>query len=172
MSQIEEALGPLLKPYDSGVLSDMHSRHRNFSKHAGEAFCAGFPDICLECGICLDLLGFSCAPAEFILQNVSDGKGILVAGELQKSIQNRIRDKSEKVRYQDRIREYANWWLILVDHVCHVPIDILAEHELSFVREQNYDFWSRVVIVSSRNMDWDYELFTTGTDHGVSSPQR
>ena len=51
-----------------------------------------------------------------------------------------------------------NWWLVLLDHVCHVPMQSLAEHELSSIREQDFDFWSRVVIVSSENQSWHYDL--------------
>ena len=159
-AEISEALAPLLKPYDDSVISGMHSRHLDYSKHAGEISHLGYPHICLESGICLGLGEFSHDPAKFFLQNVSDGKGIGIAEELRKGIRNRIRDKSEKIRSQNKVGAYRNWWLVLVDHVCHVPMQILFEHELSFIRDQRFEFWSRVVVISSRNSGWHYDLFS------------
>ena len=46
----------------------------------------------------------------------------------------------------------------MVDHVCHVPMRILSEQELSFVRDQPFDFWSRIVVISSKSLDWHYDL--------------
>ena len=157
--QISEALKPLLRPYDETVISAMHSEHFNYDKHAGENS-HWRSHLCLDCGICLQLIEFSHKPAKFILNNVSDGYGIAVAAELGKSIQNRILDKSTKVRNQGKVGEYRSWWLVLVDHVCHAPMTILSEHELSFVRDQRFDFWSRVTIISSRNPSWHYELLS------------
>ena len=164
-NQISEALASLLQPYDMNVVSDMHSRYFDYGKHAGEISYLGFPHLCLECGICLELGEFFGSPARFFLQNVSDGEGIGVAEELSKSIQHWIRVKSRKVRSKDKIGEYASWWLILVDHVCHAPIQILSQHELSYIRDHQFDFWSRIAIVSSRNLHWYYELYSTETEN-------
>ena len=136
----------------------MHSRHADLGKHTAEVLGIKFPHICLECGICLDLKEFPRAPAEFIVPNVSDGKGIFVASELVKGIQNRIRSKSETIRNQNRIGDYRSWWLILVDYICLTPMQTLSEYELSFIRDQNFDFWDRVVVVSSKSVDWHYDL--------------
>ena len=171
-AQIKAAIKPLLEPYDHNVVSAIHTRHHNYSKHAGEPYCMGFPHICLECGVCLDLLEFSDHSSKFILQNVSDGIGIHVAGELKKSIANRILDKSRKISNRDIIERYPTWWLLLVDHVCHIPVQSLSEHERSFVRDQPSNFWSRIVVISSRNLDWHYDLLRTGTDRGDISPQQ
>ena len=157
-AQISEALAPLLKPYDDSVISGMHSRHLDYSKHAGEISYLEFPHLCLGCGICLELGESSHYPAKFFLQNVSDGKGIGIAEELKKGIRNRIRDKSETIRSQNKAEAYKDWWLVLVDHVCHVPMRILSEQELSFVRDQPFDFWSRIVVISSKSLDWHYDL--------------
>lgn len=81
----------------------MQSRHFDCEKHGGEIAYLGFPHLCIYCGICLEL---SHHPAKFFLQNVSDGKGILLAEELKLGIRNRIRTKSERVRSQSRVREY------------------------------------------------------------------
>ena len=157
-AQISDALTPLLKPYDDKVVAGMHSRYFDVDKHAGEIPGMGFPHLCLECGICLELGEFLHDPASFFLQNVSDGKGIGVAAELGKGIRDRVRVKSETIRNRNRIGTYGSWWLILVDHVCLVPLRILSEHELSYVRNQDFDFWDRVVVLSSKNVDWHYDL--------------
>ena len=158
--QISKALAPLLRPYDEMVISSMHSKYLDYDKHAGETSHLWFPHLCLDCGICLELAEISHEPAKFILQNVSDGQGIRLSTELKASIRNRILDKSTNVRKQGKVGKYRSWWLILVDHVCHMPMTFLSETELYFVREQRYDFWSRVVIISSRNPRWHYELPT------------
>ena len=79
---------------------------------------------------------------------------------IEKSIRNRICDKSKKIRKQNRIEEYMNWWLVLVDHVYYMPMKNLSDYELSSIREQDFDFWSRIVIVSPENQDWHYDLFS------------
>ena len=156
--QISDALSPLLKPYDDNVVTDMHSRHLDFDKHADEIPCMGVPHLCLKCGICLELSEFSHEPARFLLQDVSDREGTGVAQELGKSIRNRICTKSDTIRSQNRIKTYGSWWLILVDHVCMVPMQYLSEDELSFVRDQDFDFWDRVVVVSNHMGGWHYDL--------------
>ena len=170
--QISEALAPLLQPYDENVIAAMHSRHFDYDKHAGEISHLSFPHLCLDCGICLDLVEFSHEPAKFMLQNVSDGHGIGVAEELKTSIRHWICKKSKSVRDQDRIGDYDYWWLVLVDHVCHAPIQILSQHELSYIRDHQFDFWSRIVIVSSRNLAWCYELHSTETENRRSLHRR
>ena len=158
--QISEALAPLLQPYDESVVSGIHLKYFNHDKHAGEISYLSFPHLCLDCGICLELGEFSHSPATFLLQNVSEGHGIGVAWELKTSIQHRVLEKSTIVRNQDRVGQYRSWRLILVGHVCHVPMTFLSEVELSLVRDQHFDFWSRVTIISSRNPSWHYELLS------------
>jgi len=153
-------LAPLIQPYDESVISGVHSKYFNYDKHAGETTHWWFPHLCLDCGICLELAEVSHEPAKFILQNVSDGHGIGLSTELKASILNRVLEKSTNVRKQGKVGKYRSWWLILVDHVCHMPMTDLSEDELSFVRGQRFDFWSRVVIVSSRNPSWHYELLS------------
>ena len=157
-TQISAALAPLLVPYDDSVVAGMHARYADFSKHTREILGIKFPHLCLECGICLDLKEFPHAPAKFIVPNVSDGEGIFVASELVNGIRNRIRSKSETIRNQNRIEDYRSWWLILVDYICLTPMQTLSEYELSFIRDQDFDFWDRVVVVSSKSVDWHYDL--------------
>ena len=156
--QVSEALAPLLKPHDIRVVADMHSKHLDFDKHVGEASYLGFPHLCLACGICLGLTEFAHDPASFILNDVSSGEGIGLTVELAKGIRNGIRTKSKKIRDQDRLRNYGTWWLVLIDHIGFLPMQLVSEHELSAVRNQDFDFWDRVIVVGSRNAEWHYDL--------------
>ena len=113
-----------------------------------------------------NLTEFHHGPPQFVLQDVSDGEGIALAPELGRSIGYCICDKSKKVRNKGRIGTYDEWWLVLVDHVGIVPMQILGPDEQKLVRGHDLDFWTRVVIVSSRNLDWHYELLEDGTEHG------
>ena len=169
-SQISEVLKPLLKPYDESMLSSISSTHLDYDKHAGEAHLLERIHLCLDCGICLSLGEFSYSPENFILQNVPDREGIGIAEELGKGIRNRIGDKSEKIRKQNKISEYEKWWLILVDCVSYLPIQILSENELSFIQDQSVDFWSRIVIVSFQSLEWHYDLLENADSTGHTDP--
>ena len=119
--------------------------------------------LCLPCGICFELAAVKALEStefKFLLQNVSIGKGIGIAYELINSIQYAVTEKSHKIRKKNKINDYENWWLLLIDHICHVPISILGESELKALREsiQDRDFWSRIVIISSKNVNWSYEF--------------
>ena len=166
-SQLTTMLKPLLKPYDENILASIFSRHFDYDKHASEAHLLERPHLCLDCGICLSLGEFSCSPERFILQNVSNDKGVGLAEELRKGVQHIIGEKSRKIRNQNKTYEYEDWWLILMDYVCYLPIQILSENELSFIQDQGFDFWSRIVIVSSQNLEWHYDLLdnTDRTGH-------
>lgn len=171
-AQASEALVPLSRPYDDSTVSAMHRRYVNYDRHSGETSFLEFPHLCLECGICLDLGEFSHDPATFFVRPVSDGEGISIATELAGSIRNRIEHKSHVVRRQNRIGNYENWWLILIDHVSHLPIQALSDREQAFVRDQDFEFWSRVTIVSSLDAPWHYDLITTVSDRVNSSLAR
>ena len=159
-SQISEALKPLLKPYDDNVISSMRLKHGDYISHAGEISDLRNLSLSLKCGIHLELIELCDDSPEFHLRDISDDEGMFIAGELKESIRNRIRDKSEKIHNQNRVGEYRNWWLVLVDHVYHLSMKNLSDHELSSIRKQDFDFWSRVVIISSENQDWDYDLIS------------
>lgn len=53
---------------------------------------------------------------------------------------------------------YESWWLVLVDHILLTPMQMLSENELSLIRALDFDLWDRVVVVSSKNVDWHYEI--------------
>ncbi len=166
-SQISKALKPLMAPYNYSVLSSMFARHFDHDKHAVDEI--SFPHLCLECGICLALTEFSYSPEGFFLANVSDGKGGQVAYELKEGVEHSLRVKSKKIRDQNKKNKYSSWWLILIDNVCLAPLQILSEDELSLIRDQNLDFWSRVVVVSSKNLNWYYNLLGDSAGYGECS---
>ena len=159
-SQVREALLPLTRPYDTDVVDQLNTKYLNYDKHADELDLLNHPHLCLRCGICLELHEIPMPSLRFLLLNVSGREGIGVAYELINNIQHYVTEKSSKVKKANRVNAYKEWWLLLVDHVCHVPISILGEHELQSLREsiQDRDFWSRIVIISSKNIGWSYEL--------------
>ena len=158
--QIREALLPLTRPYDTDIVDQLNTKYLNYYKHADELDLLNHPHLCLPCGICLEIGEIFMSPARFFLENVSGREGIGVAYELINNIQHYVIEKASKVRKANSIYDYEKWWLLLVDHVCHVPISILGESELQALREsiQDRDFWSRIVIISSNDIDWYYEL--------------
>lgn len=157
-SQVSQALAPLLRPYDRDIVSTMVREHFNFEKHAGEISFLSSTHLCLDCGICLELNEFSHSPSCFFIQNVSDGIGIGVAAELNKGIQHSVVEKSRKIRNHEKVEAHESWWLILVDYICYSLIQNLSGHEKLIFRNQEFDFWSRIVIVSSLDPMWHYDL--------------
>ncbi|MDE0164444.1 MAG: hypothetical protein OXH92_09520 [Bryobacterales bacterium] len=159
-SQIREAISLLTWPYNTNTINQLNAKYLNYDKHADELDLLNHPHLCLRCGICLELHETSMPSPGFSLWNVSGREGIGVAHELINSIQHYVTEKSTKIRKGNRITAYKEWWLLLVDHVCHMPISILEESELQALLEsiQDRDFWSRIVIISSNNIDWSYEL--------------
>ncbi len=83
---------------------------------------------------------FRYGPPQFALLDVSDGQGIALAPELSKSITYCISNKSERVRNQNKIKVFDKWWLVLVDHIGVVPVQILGPDELKLVHNHNPDF--------------------------------
>ena len=163
--QVSEVLSPLTKSYESNVIEEiMYRSHFDRDKHAGELSGIQHPHICLQCGICMELTERSGTTSKFILQNVSDGMGIGVAEELAKGIQHRISDKSDKIRRQNKVGCFEEWWLFLIDHIGHFPIGSLSRDEQNFVQNQDPHFWSRIVIISLAELNWHYELFPGDRD--------
>ena len=159
--QICEALRPLTQPYNTDVINQLRSKHLNHDKHRDELDLLSYLHLCLLCGICLELEPFDAhKPAKFLLPDVSGWEGIFVAHELINSIQHSVAEKSLKVRKTNRINDYEDWWLVLIDHICHAPISILRESELKtlWASIQDRGCWSRIVIISSKNVNWFYEL--------------
>ena len=88
----------------------------------------------LPCGICLELQDNSVQPARFVLQNVSDGEGVLILPELEKNIKAAIKEKSQKIK--GRENNFDAWWLILIDHIGLVPNSGLTQPELEELRKE------------------------------------
>lgn len=156
--QIREVLLPLTQPYDDRVISELRSKYLDNSKHAHELDYLCTLHLCLPCGICLELQDSSVQPARFVLQNVSDGEGVLILSELQKNIKAAIEEKSQKIK--GRENNFDAWWLILIDHIGLVPNSGLTQTEWEELRKEirAEQPWSRVIIVSLSNPDSGYEL--------------
>ena len=156
--QVREALLPLTQPYDEKIFGELRSKYLDYHKHAHELDYLGALHLCLPCGICLELQDISVQPARFVLQDVSDGEGVLVLPELQKNIESAIKEKSERIR--GRENNFGAWWLILIDHIGRVPNLGVTQAELEELREEirAETPWSRIIIVSLRNLDSWYEL--------------
>ena len=157
-AQIRDALSAPTQPYNT--ISQLNEEYLNYDKHADELDLLNHPHLCLRCGICLELHEILMPSPRFLLQNVSDGEGIGVAYELISNIPHYVIEKASKVKNANNIDDYEKWWLLLVDHVCHLPIASLGESELQALREsiQDRDIWSRIIIISSKNIGWSYEL--------------
>ena len=71
---------------------------------------------------------------------------------------NCLKEKAGKVRKKDRVDDYSEWWLLLVDYIEYVAR--LKESELKDLREAVHcrDFWKRIVIISPEDPKWFYEL--------------
>ena len=158
--QIREALQPLTQPYDTDVIHQLRSKYLDYDKHAGELGYLHSLHLCLPCGICLELWEISATPARFLLQDVSDGKGVLVLSELESNIKAAIKEKSQKIK--DRENDFDRWWLILIDHIGRVPNSGLTQTELENLRTsiRVEKPWSRIVIVSLWSPDCWYELLS------------
>ena len=69
-----------------------------------------------------------------------------------------LEEKSGKVRRKDRVHCYPSWWLLLVDYLRYVHEP--NESQLKMMRDAlpTKDFWSKIIIVSTENLGWFYEL--------------
>ena len=120
-------------------------------------------EIRLKCGIRL-LLGHPVSSetvnAKFMVNDVSVATPCTgwVQSELIQHIPHYIKEKAGKVRKKDRVDDYSEWWLLLVDYIEYVAC--LREFELKDLREavQFRDFWKRIVIISPEDPKWFYEL--------------
>ena len=83
-------------------------------------------------------------------------RGWVIADAVQ-NIDRCVKEKTRKVVRKNRVHDYAEWWLVLVDHILVVP---LAEDELNDLRNAlpPMGFWSRVVVVSPDNPKMFFEL--------------
>lgn len=107
-----------------------------------------FPEIQLECGICLDFFPGSPKSSMFVLNDVSNGEGCWVVGETIKNLQHSINEKCAKVAEQ-RCR-YPEWWLLLIDRFLYILPQSLSDDELESVKEglSLQKTFSRIAVIS------------------------
>ena len=162
-NQIRETLIPLIQKYDTpDTFNQFMPKYVDYDRHVNELDLLNPLHLCLPCGICLEVgerYEYTGSPG-FYLNNVSDLKGIGIADKLINNIQPCIEEKSLKVIQTNKLNDFQEWWLILIDHICIVPISILGEWELQALREsiQDRGFWSRIILISSMDADCYHEL--------------
>lgn len=120
-------------------------------------------EIGLKCGIRLFLyppVPSELATAKFMVNDVSVATAHTgwILSDLIANIPRWIQEKSCKVRKRNRIKDYEEWWLLLVDHIEYVAS--LKQSELEELREAVLfkDIWKRIVIISPEDPKWFYEL--------------
>ena len=158
-AQILRALQPLTTPCNDADLKRLRLDHPIDCRHRQEMDLLSHLHLPLKCGICLDLEEVAAdRRARFVLGNVSDGHGILVLSELEKSIIDAINAKNERIAH--RVNRFPEWWLLLVDHIGLVANSGLTEHEMDLLRARVHveHPWSRVIIVSRWQPSSWYEL--------------
>ena len=140
----------------------LHQRdHFDFDKHHGEMDMLFFPHLCLQCGLCIELIELSSAgQSGFRLVDVShtDGAGILC--ELDSAVKFAIEKKTDTVK--NLKDEFAEFWLVLVDHISPVPHSGLSSDEMATLRN-GIDVpapWSRIIVISSKKVQWHYDLYS------------
>lgn len=166
--QIREALAPYTRPESDPAHPNhrmLHQRNQvDFDRHHDEMDLLSNHHVCLPCGFCLDLLKIhSEERSGFILGDVSHTEGAGVLCELIKSVKYAIEDKTGKIPVKD---DFAEWWLVLVDHISPVPHSGLSSNEMTELRNviDMPDPWSRIIVISSKNIQWHYDL------HHITQP--
>ena len=161
--QIRETLLQIIVKFDTpNSFNEYRANDLDYDKHADELGFLNYPHFCLPCGICIEIgeLHKTLKDPGFRLQNVSNGVGIAIAPELIRNIQPCINEKSSKVCRSQKLDDYQEWWLILIDHICNLPLSILDSREWQSVRDsiQDRSIWSRIILISSRDINWFHQL--------------
>ena len=107
-----------------------------------------FPEIQLECGICLDFFPGSPKSSMFVLNDVSNREGCWVVGETIKNLQHSINEKCAKVA--ERRCRYPEWWLLFIDRFLYILPQSLSDGEWESVKEglSSQKTFSRIVVIS------------------------
>lgn len=156
--EIHKHLLSLAQPSNTDLIEQCQLGYRSRDPNTGETLPSIHFHLSLPCGICLMLTPGSPKSAMFILQDVSAGQGILILSELLANIKHAVDEKTHKIKKREK--DLDEWWLILVDHIGHIPYSGLTQTELSDLRTKIRveSPWSRVIIVSRIYPDFGYEL--------------
>ena len=138
----------------------LHQRdHFDFDRHHDEMDLITFPHLCLPCGPCLELFNPTfVGQSGFDLNDVSHAKGTGILCELESAVKYALEVKTGKIK---NIKDdFAEWWLVLVDHISPVPHSGLSSDEMTELRNSIDvpDPWSRIIVISSKNIQWHYEF--------------
>ena len=149
-----KALRPLTQPYSAKeIVEQLESSYLDPNQHGDELQLGllGEVHLCLPCGIHVELSRLNTKPSRFLLQNVSDGEGIVVLAETINSIRHIVKEKTRKIEH--RAKNYVHWWLILVDHIFYVGSWEDLRDEIRVERP-----WSRIIILNRYDSDRWNEL--------------
>ena len=94
--------------------------------------------------------------------------GFVLNGDVEVAIANRgwvvpdaidniprcIEDKTRKVLRKNRVEDYSEWWLVLVDHILLTPSPQTEQNKVRAAL-QDRAFWSRIVVANR----WDPGCF-------------
>ena len=139
----------------------LHQRdHFDIDKHHGEMDLIMPTHLCLKCGVCLELRDTNSEyKTGFYLNNVSHTEGTGILYELIKAVKYSIDVKTNKIK--KRTNDFVEYWLVLVDYISPVPHSGLSSTEMTELRNgiDVPDPWSRIIVISSKNVKWYYDLY-------------
>ena len=105
---------------------------------------------CLKCGLHLWFTPmWTDEPTGFVLNDIevaTASRGWVVSDAID-NIPCCIEDKTHKVMKKNKVGDYPEWWLALVDHILLTPI---RETEMNKIRVAvpNRAFWSKIVVIN------------------------
>ena len=181
--QLREALLPYTKTESETGRENLmlHQRkHFDFDKHHGETGLLMHPHLCLQYkkeddknrnaggeqsvlpwALCLELRDTNSEGSSgFYLNDVSHTEGTGILCELDSAVKFAIEKKTDKVK--NLKDEFAEFWLVLVDHISPFPHSGLSSDEMETLRNRIDvpDPWSRIIVISSKKVQWHYDLYS------------
>lgn len=113
----------------------------------------------LEDGIRLSLRSaYKSLSHKFVLGEVEDPTTGMVLSELIENIPRCIKEKTDKVKNSNKVEEFEDWWLILVDHICPETIFFGEIREAVRGAVSPEAPWSKIIIINYRDPQRFYEL--------------
>ena len=160
--EILNIIPSLIQQYESPkAFNTLQTNYFDREKHSHELDYLTYPHICLPCGICLGINEYNAInDSGFYLGEQPEDEGSAPASELILSLQAYINAKTATVKRSGRLKDYAEWWLILIDHICIAPITILSDAEIDAVKNSitNRHFWARILLIGQTEPSWRFEL--------------
>jgi len=160
--EILKIIPPLIQQYEtSRAFNALQTSYFDKEKHRHELDYLTYPHICLPCGICLGIKEYNAIDdSGFYLGEQPEDEGVAPAAELIQSLQPYINEKATTVKRSGRLNDYGEWWLVFVDHICRVPINILSDAEIDAVQNSITcrHFWARILLIGRMEPSWWIEF--------------